>query len=125
MPAVEQEVDAVLLRRDRVVVRRPDDVDGLDVDFVAARRALVRSRGSGDGDRGFLREVIGRLEEVLADRGLRHHGLNEAGAVAHGDEVDLAARSAVVEPPLDGDLFAFVLSDVFDVDMHSSEFCHG
>jgi hypothetical protein len=32
--------------------------------------------------------------------------------------MDLAARSAVVEPPLDGDLFAFVLSDVLDVDMH-------
>ena len=34
--------------------------------------------------------------------------------------MDLAARSAVVQPALDGDLLAFVLADVFDVDVHSS-----
>ena len=33
--------------------------------------------------------------------------------------MDLAARAAVVQPPLDGDLLAFVLADVFDVDVHS------
>ena len=33
--------------------------------------------------------------------------------------MDLAARSAVVQPALDGDLFALVLADVFDVDVHT------
>ena len=121
--AVEQEVDAVLLRRDRVVVRRADDFHALDVDLVAARRALVGARRAGDHDRGFLREVIRRLEQILADRRLRHHRLDEAGAVAHGEEMDLAARAAVVKPPLDGDLFALVLADVLDVDVsHRSIF---
>ena len=120
MAAVEQVVDAVLLRRDRVVVRRADDLEALDVDLVAARRALVGARRAGDDDRRFLRQMVGGLEQLLADRGLRHHRLDEAGAVADDQEMDLAARSAVVQPPLDGDLFAFVLADVFDVDVHSS-----
>ncbi len=120
VPAVEQEVDAVLLRRDRVVVRGADDLEPLDVDLVAARRALVGARGAGDDDRGFLRQVIGGLEQLLADRRLRHHRLDEAGAVADGEEMDLAARAAVVQPPLDGDLLAFVLADVFDVDVAHS-----
>src|SRR5207245_6713480 len=113
VPAVEQIVDAVLLRRDGEVVRLADDLQRLDVDFVAARRALVGARGAGDDDGGFLREMIGRLEQLVADRRLRHHALNEPGAVAENQEMDLAARAAVVKPPLDGDLFALVLPDVF------------
>jgi len=35
--------------------------------------------------------------------------------------MNLAARAAVVEPPLDGDLFALVLADVFDIDVHMSK----
>jgi hypothetical protein len=50
VPPVEQEVDPVLLRRDRVVVRRADDLDALDVDLVAARRALVGPCRAGDDD---------------------------------------------------------------------------
>ena len=42
VPAVEQVVDAVLLRRDRVVVRRADDLRSLDVDLVAARAPACR-----------------------------------------------------------------------------------
>ena len=116
--AVEQVVDAVLLRRDRVVVRLADDLERLDVDLVAARRALVGARRAGDDDRGFLRQMIGGLEHLVADRGLRHHRLDEAGAVAERQEVDLAARPAVVQPALDGDFLALVLADVFDVDVH-------
>ena len=100
VPAVEQVVDAVLLRRDRVVVRLADDLEALDVDLVAARRPLVGARRAGDDDRRFLRQVIGRLEQLVADRGLRHHRLDEAGAVAEDQEMDLAARAAVVQPPL-------------------------
>ena len=37
--AIEQVVDAVLLRGDWIVVRSADDLEALDVDLVAARRA--------------------------------------------------------------------------------------
>ena len=55
MAAVQQEVDAVLLRRDRVVVRLGDDLERRDVDLVPARRARVGADGAGDDDRGLLR----------------------------------------------------------------------
>ena len=58
-------------------------------------------------------------ERLVADRGLRHHGLDEAGAVADLQKVDLAARSAVGQPAFDGDGLAVVLGDVFDVDVHA------
>ena len=63
-------------------------------------------------------EVIGRLEHLLADRRLRHHRLDEPGAVAQRQEMDLAARAAVVQPALDGDRLALVLGDVLDVSSH-------
>src|SRR5215468_7987306 len=81
------------------------------------------ARVAAHDDRRFLRQVIGRLEELVADCRLRHHALNEPGAVAENQEVDLAARAAIVQPSLDGDLFALVLPDVFYVDVsHRSIF---
>ena len=62
-----------------------------------------------------LREVVGPGEEVLADVGLRHHDLDEAGAVADLQEVDLAARAAVVQPAPEGDVLAVELGDVLNV----------
>ena len=53
-----------------------------DVDLEAARRARVGPHRAGDAERGLLREVIRRLEDLLADRRLRHHRLDEAAAVA-------------------------------------------
>ena len=120
MPAVEQVIDAVLLRRDGVVVRLADDLEALDVDLVSARRARVRTRRAGHHDRRFLRQMIGGLEDLLAHGGLRHHRLDEARAVAEDEEMDLAARAAVMEPPFDGDLLALVPADVFDVDVRQS-----
>src|SRR5262245_20809960 len=62
--------------------------------------------------------MVGCLEMLLADGSLRHNGLDKARPVAKRQEVDLSARAPVVQPALDRDLFAFVLPDVFDVDMH-------
>ena len=60
------------------------------------------------------------LEHLLADRLLRHHALDEAGAVAQLQEVDLPARAAVVQPAAQRDGLPFVLRDVFDV----RDLCH-
>ena len=58
-------------------------------------RADARAPGGYEIDVRAL-EVIGRLEHVLADRGLRHDSLDEAGTIAQNQKVDLPARSAVV-----------------------------
>jgi hypothetical protein len=50
MPAVEQVVDPVLFRRDRIVVRRADHLQALHVNLVAARRALVGAGGARDDE---------------------------------------------------------------------------
>ncbi len=118
VPAIEQVVDAVLLRRDRIVVRRRDDLEPGGGQLEAALRALVLAHDAGDDDGALLREVIGGLEDLLRHVVLAHHDLEEAGAVADDEEVNLAARPAVVQPALDGDGFADVLADVV-VDGHA------
>src|SRR5438093_643006 len=123
MTPIQQVIDAVLFRRDRIVVRLADHFDALDVDFVSARRPRVGPRGAGDDERCLLREVIRGLEQIVAHGGLRHHALNEARAVAQDQKMDLAARSAVVQPPFDGDVFTLVLADILYVDVsHRSIF---
>ncbi len=84
VPAIEQVVDAVLLRRDRIVVRLADDLE------VAARQARSRSARACPA-----RTVPVTMIEVscerwsvvlnssVADVGLRHDALDEARAVAH------------------------------------------
>ena len=115
---VHQVVDAVLLRRDGVVVRLADDLEAADVELVAARRAGIGADRAGHDDGALLAEVIGRDEDLGADRGLRHHRLDEAGAVADGQEVQLPARPPVVQPALERDGLADVPGDVLDVGRH-------
>src|SRR5437764_15140538 len=62
--------------------------------------------------------MVRRLEDLFADRGLRHDGLDEARAVAKRQKVDFAARPLVVKPALDRDVFAGMLADVFNVNVH-------
>ena len=118
VPAIHQVVDAVLLRRDRVVVRLAVDLEAGDVDLVAALGARVGAHRAGHRERRLLRQVVGARERLVADGRLRHDRLDEAGAVADDQEVDLAARPAVVQPAVDGDLLAFVLGDVCDIGAH-------
>ena len=91
VPVVEQEVDAVLLRLDRVVARtRPDDGEPGHTDVQHARRARILARFAGDGD-GRLRRQLGEARpELLADLALHEHGLRGAGAVTQRGESDLA-----------------------------------
>src|SRR5262249_25117902 len=107
-------------RRDGEVVRLADDLEILDVDLVSARRARIGAGGAGDDDRGLLRQMIGNAEQFLAHSRLRHHRLDESGAVTDDEKVDLPAGAAVVKPAFEGDFFAFVFADVFDVYLHRS-----
>ena len=120
MPAIEQVVDAVFLRRDRIVDRRAHDLEVRDVELVTARRAAVGAHRAVHDDRGLLREMVGLLELLVADGGLRDDGLDEAAAVAHRQEMDLSARAAVVKPAADRDRLALALRDLIDVGNHIS-----
>src|SRR5690606_21490525 len=71
-------------------------------------------------NRGFLREVPGAVEDLVADGRLRHDGLDEARAVTHLQEVDLPARPAVDQPAENGDGLSVVAGDVLDVGAHLS-----
>src|SRR5262249_15759687 len=50
MTPIQQVVGAVFLRRNRVVLRRADDLEALDVDLEATRRSFVRARRAGDDE---------------------------------------------------------------------------
>src|SRR4051794_27735492 len=63
--------------------------------------------------------MIGGIEHGLTDSRFGHHRLNEAGAVTEDEEMNLAARSPVVQPPFDCDLFALVFPDILNVDVHA------
>src|SRR5918995_7154638 len=108
VPPIEQVIDPMLLRRDGIVERWSMNLQGRGIDLVSTRRARVRSNRARDTERRLLPEMIRRLEHVISDGRLRHDGLDDAGAVSNLQEVNLAARAAVVQPAVDRDLLAFV-----------------
>src|SRR5262245_46262211 len=118
MAPVEQVIDAVFFGRDRVVVRLAHHLQVFDVDLVAAWRPLVRPGGAGHDDRCFLRQMVGGREHLVADGGFRHDRLNEPAAIPQDQEMNLAARTAIVQPAMYGEFFAFVMPDVFDINAH-------
>ena len=104
VPVVEQEVDAVLLRLDRVVRRAvADDRERFDAELEAAGRARIGADGTGERDRS----LRGQLAECLPRLG-RHgasneHGLKHATSVAYDHEGNFAGRAQVRDPAADGD----------------------
>src|SRR5262249_4541244 len=109
---------AVLFRRNRIIDRSRHLLQARHVDFVSAGCAAVGAHCAVNDHGSFLREMIGRLELFVTDGGFRHDRLNESRAVAYGEEMDLSARAAVVQPPADRHALGGVFSDVFDVDDH-------
>jgi hypothetical protein len=120
VPSIEQIIDAVLFGRNRVVRRVAYDLEIRDVELVTAWCPAVSPHAAMHHNRGFLGEMIGGLELVIADGGLRDDRLDKPGAVAHGQKVDFAARPTVVQPAADRDLLSAVPGYVFNVDDHQS-----
>jgi hypothetical protein len=116
MPVIEEKVDAVFLGRDRILGRLVDDLQIGDAELVAKGRAVVLRTTPVTIERRFLRQMIGARELILRHVLLEHHALQRAGAVAHLEEVQLAARALVVEPALEGDGLPIMAADVLDVD---------
>src|SRR5690606_576565 len=64
---IEQEVDTVLFRLDRVFGARADDDHVVDRDLIAAGRARVRTHRTGHVYAGFLRQRLEACPDVCAD----------------------------------------------------------
>src|SRR6516165_3279032 len=95
-----QEVDAMLLQRDRIWIRlghAMDDTDVFDVELISSRCALVGTDLAGDDDARLLRETFERLEDFR--RNALHMGdtLHGPGSVAEDREQQLSALARVVE----------------------------
>ena len=117
MAMLHQEIDAVLLGRDGVGLllgHALHDFDVLDVELVAAGRALVGADAAGDDDAGLLGEVPGGLPDFRRDGGLGHDALHGARAIAKDGEEQLAGGAHVVEPAVQHDGLAFMLFQAGD-----------
>jgi hypothetical protein len=112
---VQQEVDAVLLRLDRVVLARADQLDGLHAELVPSGRARLRANLARHRDARLLSERAEPIPYVGRDLLLHQHALDDAGSVAEVHETDLAVHARALDPPLHGYFFARVLSEAPDL----------
>ncbi len=99
------------LRRDWELAARVEHREPAHTELVAARRARVGPHRAGHLERRLLRQMIGEREHLGGDVALRQDALDRAGAVAHLEEVDLAARPPGREPATQRDRLPRVLSD--------------
>src|SRR6185295_2199819 len=76
------------------------------------RGAGVLLHLAGDDDRGLLRELVGPGEDLGGHVLHVDDALDDAGAVAELEEVELARGAFVVEPALEGDLLALHVGEV-------------
>jgi len=116
MPLVEQEGDAVLLRRDGVAFRCVDDSHVLHADLVADRRPRVGTDGADDRERALLSQVRRALEHLGWNVALGHHALDGSRPVADLEKLQLAARPEGIEPSVDRHALAVVRGESVDVD---------
>src|SRR4051794_1036985 len=104
VPVVEQEVDAVLLRLDRIVARtRAHDAETRPADVQHSGRTRVSPRLAGDGDRRFRGQLGEPRPELPTDLALYERRLGSSGPVAKRGEGDLAGRPHVRDPRANGD----------------------
>ena len=99
MTVVQQEIDAVRLRRDRIAFDGLHDPQFFDRQFVSAGASLVGFDQSVDFDRRFLSKSSCTVEKFSVGIGLFENTLANSGPVAQDQEEQLSARSTVVLPP--------------------------
>jgi len=110
----QQEVGAVLLGGDRVVVRRVDDAPPTRDDLVAPGRSRVGLHLPLEDHARLLAALGECVEELVGHLPPLHDDLDEAGPVAQLDELQLALARAVVHPPAELDGLTRVLPEAVD-----------
>ncbi len=111
---LHEEVDAVLLERDRVGIGLGDALDDLnilDVQLKPAVGALVGADLAGDDDTGLLGQALERLKDLRRNALDVGYALDGAGAVAKDGKQELAALAQVIEPSAQSDGLAFMLAE--------------
>ena len=81
MPVIHQELDAVLLGRDRIGIgfgNLLDDFHALDIHLVAALRARLRANLAAHDERRFLRQMLQFFEDIFRQFALQRDALDEA-----------------------------------------------
>src|SRR4051795_909478 len=114
MTVVHQEVGAVLFRRNRILRRGPEDLERFDTKLDAAGRTSFFPHRAGDAHRRFLRRRIRRRPRLLGHFLLEDDALQVSAAIPHDRKLQLPRRTLVVQPPIDGDLFADMLRQILD-----------
>src|SRR4051794_18723516 len=114
MAVVHQKVGAVLLRRNRILRRGPEDFEGLDAELDAAGRTSLFSHRAGNTHRSFLRRRIRRRPRLLSHFLLEDDALQIPAAIPNDRKLQLPRGALVVQPPIDGDLFAHMLRQILD-----------
>src|SRR2546425_10750628 len=116
MTVLEQKRDAMLFGRDRKLGARPEDlqVRGLQLDAAPPRSSSVETHHARHLERSLLSKFPERVPDVRRHILLGDHCLQEARAVAHHDERDLAARARRRHPAAHGDRLPSVLRQLLD-----------
>ena len=116
VPAVHEELDAVLFGRDRVRLGEREHLDARGLDLDPARLPLVGADRALDTERALLRQRLGGLPRLGPDGVRVHDDLHDPAPVADLEELQALRPARVVEPPVDGDGLADVLGEGFDAD---------
>src|SRR5256712_2676327 len=116
MAVLEQERDAMFLGRDRKLGARPEDlqVRGLQLDAAPPRSSSVETHHARHLERSLLSKFPERVPDIRRHILLGDHCLQEARAVAHHDERDLAARARRRYPAAHRDRLPSVLRQLLD-----------
>src|SRR5690606_31771021 len=122
MAVVEEEIDAVFLGLDRVLLGEVDDLEILDGHLVPARCARVLADLARHPHARLLRERREGLPDRSGDLFLQQYPLHDPGPVAHHDEGDLAMRTCGLYPTPHGDGLAHVAREMSNVADHSHTF---
>src|SRR5262249_23219566 len=103
VPVIEQKIDAVLLRLNRIVDRaRTNDCEAGHTHLVSARRARLSRNLAAHGDRRLQRQFFEPFPDFRRKLRLHEHGLHHTGPVANDSERDLARRPHVNDPAANG-----------------------
>jgi len=117
---VEQEGDAVLLRRDRVLGGGVDDLQIADAQLIAARRPRVGTHGAAYHDGALLRDVVGTRKVLGGHGALDHHALDDPVPSRTSRKCSLPLERLLYSHPLIVTL-AVVRPDVFDVHLRHAD----
>src|SRR5438552_9524423 len=102
VPVIHQKLGSVLLRSNWIISHVLQNFCVHHINFIAARRASILAYTTADNHGRFLAQSFQRLPQFGINRISDHHTLHDSGSITQLRKENLAARSHVVEPTLEG-----------------------